>query len=199
MLKYSFSKEISKKKRLSLKQRKALIREKVKTLIKRLSQDERKRKSLLIEKKLEALEPFRKAEKILFYWPLPGEPDIKNLIRKAKREGKVVALPLIKGKDIRPYKFTSFRDLVKGPWEILQPKEKKSLRLSLRELDLVFVPGLAFDKKNRRLGRGKGYYDRLLKRLPSKTLKIGIGFDCQVLRSLPFSLQDQRVDLVVWA
>lgn len=181
----------------SLRRRKHLLREKIKKLIKNISEEEKKKESYIIQKKLEALAYFRKAKVIMFYWALPGEPDLKDLIRKVKQGKKIVALPLIKGRDIKAYRFTSSKDLRKNRLGFLQPKEETSREIPLKNIDVVLVPGLAFDKKNRRLGRGKGYYDRFLKKLPPETIKIGIAFNCQFLNYLPSALQDERVDLVI--
>ena len=198
MLKYLFNSKTSKLKE-SIHQEKQKLRKKIKVLLKRLSREEKQKKSKLIEEKIENLDCFKLAKVIMFYWPLPGEPDVKGLIRKAKNLGKVVALPLIEKDNLVPYKFTSSQELRLSSLGVYQPPKRKELRLARGELDLVVVPGLAFDKENQRLGRGKGYYDRFLKNLLPKTLKIGVAFSEQIFERLPSSLQDEKVDLVVWA
>jgi 5-formyltetrahydrofolate cyclo-ligase len=77
---------------------------------------------------------------------------------------------------------------------ILEPAQ------ALREIppvDVVVVPGVAFDRRNNRLGRGKGYYDRLLATI--NTYKIGVCFGCQLLEHVPHDAHDVRMDRVVWA
>jgi len=86
--------------------------------------------------------------------------------------------------------------LAPGAFGILEPTSGQSVEAS--ELDLVLVPARAFDRKNgNRLGRGKGYYDRLLERLSPRAFKCGIAFDCQILPTLPISPHDVPVDAVV--
>ncbi|RKY28356.1 MAG: 5-formyltetrahydrofolate cyclo-ligase [Candidatus Omnitrophota bacterium] len=198
MLKYPSNRKAPKLKE-PICEEKQRLRKKIKTLLKGLSSEEKQKRSKLIEKRIENLDCFKLAEVIMFYWPLPGEPDVKGLIRKAKNSGKAVVLPLIEKDSLVPYKFTSSQELRMNSLGVCQPPKKKELRLDRRELDLVVVPGLAFDKENRRLGRGKGYYDRFLKTLLPKTLKIGVAFSEQIFERLPSSLQDEKVDLVVWA
>ena len=67
----------------------------------------------------------------------------------------------------------------------------------VNRLDLVFVPGLAFDLKNHRLGRGKGYYDRFLKTLPAHVKRWGLTFDFQLFNSIPVDGSDAPVDKVI--
>jgi 5-formyltetrahydrofolate cyclo-ligase len=87
--------------------------------------------------------------------------------------------------------------LEKGPYGVPEPVEHQYLRL--RDVDLVVVPGLAFDKQGGRLGRGKGCYDRFLKRLPADTATIGLAFDFQILPSVPAAAHDVNVDKVLFA
>jgi 5-formyltetrahydrofolate cyclo-ligase len=76
-------------------------------------------------------------------------------------------------------------DLEPGPYGIRQPIEDKAKELGIEGLDMVIVPGVAFDKNNNRLGRGGGYYDRFLGDLSARTLKVGLAFDFQMVDSLP--------------
>jgi len=68
---------------------------------------------------------------------------------------------------------------------------------SPNEIDFVVVPGLAFDLKGNRLGRGKGYYDRFLKRLRNDASTCGVAFDCQLLDEVPHGPSDFRLDALV--
>ena len=71
--------------------------------------------------------------------------------------------------------------------------------MSFKELDLVIVPGIAFDRHGRRLGRGKGYYDRFLRKIAKRTLTIGLAFDFQILPSIPATATDINVDHLIFA
>ena len=87
--------------------------------------------------------------------------------------------------------------LIKGPYGVRQPSARTGVSLS--KLDVVVVPGVAFDRRGNRLGRGKGYYDRFLKKLPKKTHRIGLAFDFQILPAMPVSRHDLGVDKVLFA
>jgi 5-formyltetrahydrofolate cyclo-ligase len=88
--------------------------------------------------------------------------------------------------------------LAKGAFGIKEPNKKKAKELDINEIDTVIVPGLAYDYSRNRLGRGGGFYDRLLKKLPNSVKKLGVAFDFQILKSLPTNLfTDQKVDLIV--
>lgn len=88
--------------------------------------------------------------------------------------------------------------LVRSSLGILEPVRDENKVIPISELDLVVVPGLAFDKGGNRLGRGAGYYDRFLAKLPGRTLKVGLAFDFQVLNYVPaVDGQDVALDLVI--
>ena len=86
--------------------------------------------------------------------------------------------------------------LKKGLYGIGEPIERKFVGLD--KIDLVLVPGLAFDKRGNRLGRGKGYYDRFLKELPENKTYIGLAYDFQILRSLPTTPLDVAVQRTIF-
>ena len=112
--------------------------------------------------------------------------------------GKRVELPRctsqkgIVPKEIR----NTHTDLEKGIYAIRQPRRSKR-NLEPRKLNLVVVPGVAFDEKNRRLGRGKGYYDRFLKKLPRDKISVGLAFDFQIVKDLPEDSHDIPVSKVI--
>ena len=88
-----------------------------------------------------------------------------------------------------------------GAFGILEPKElfrsEISFQVSPEEIDLVIVPGLGFDSQTRRLGRGKGFYDRFFRRLRPGVPLIGIAFDEQIAEIIPTEPHDRRVDTVI--
>ena len=164
------------------------LRSKILTLLRTQKEAERLRKSKKIEAKLFRLPEFQKSSIILFYLAFDGEVETVSMIKKALKIGKKVALPWISRREklLVPILLESLsKDLEQGPYDISQPVDKKTNRLDLEQIDLVVVPGLAFDKSNNRLGRGGGYYDRLLHRLPARIPTVGLAFDFQVLNSLP--------------
>jgi 5-formyltetrahydrofolate cyclo-ligase len=169
---------------------KELIRKETKKKIKSLDKKERSKKSSVIQEKLFILDLFKKANTVMFYFSTEDEVDTERMISEACGMGKRVALPKIVGDKIQPSLYKEGDKLKKGPYGIYEPDDKTSRPISEREIDLIVVPGVAFDKRGNRLGRGKGYYDRFLKTAPSTAYTVGIAFDFQVVDNLPTDSQD---------
>lgn len=175
------------------------IRSKILLKLKTQKEENRERKSKLIKKKLFKTREFKEAKTIMFYIPLGGEVDTEDMIKEARKLGKIIAAPVCKKNRIalRPCIFKDNARLEKGPYGVYEPQDKRYL--CLEDLDLVLVPGVAFDKRGNRLGRGKGYFDRFLKRLPKDTPAIGLAFNLQILPSIPTTTQDVSVKRVIFA
>jgi 5-formyltetrahydrofolate cyclo-ligase len=181
----------------SLKQE---IRQKVLDLIQHQPEADAYRKSRVIASKVLAMPVFQKARTILFYCSFKGEVDTFPLIEKAIALKKRVAVPFIQKeiKQISIMLIESTQDLVAGPYGIPSPRYDAARVLEPSGLDLVFVPGVAFDRANNRLGRGAGYYDRFLSELPAATPTIGLAYDLQLVTALPgLEPHDRPVSLVV--
>ena len=146
------------------------LRENILRRLKTQKEEERHRRSLAIKRRLLALPEFRRADVIMFYVSKSGEVETMPMIEAALERGKVVLVPVIK---VRKKKMVVSeimdpnKDLVRGPYGIYQPKAHFEV-FHPRSIDLAIVPGIAIDRKGNRLGRGKGYYDRFLKRLPTQ-------------------------------
>lgn len=177
------------------------IRKEILSRLKNQSKGERGRKSRLIEDKIFSSEMFKKADAVMFYVSRDEEVDTRRMIEDALRIGKRVAVPysdsetneIVASELVDPEK-----DLELSPLGIYQPKKDSSLReIPLREINLVIVPGVAFDRENKRLGRGKGYYDRFLRKLPPATITIGVCFDFQLIDRLPCDSHDFPVSKVI--
>ena len=130
---------------------------------------------------------------------MPTEVDTHPMIKKTLAMGKRVLLPQanLENKELEIYEIRERKDLQKGLFGIWEPDPDRARLADPREADLVLVPGLLFDKKNNRLGRGLGFYDRFLKRLSRKVIKIGLAFSFQVVESIPAEAHDIPVDLVL--
>ena len=140
---------------------------------------------------------WERAGAVLFYSPIPGEPDIRRLISEAIRSGKSAALPCF-DRDSQSYSARFIRDaeadLVRGEFGILEPSPSCA-PASLNRLDLVLVPGIAFDARGGRLGRGKGFYDRLLTLVSGTTC--GVAFDEQLVEAVPVEPHDVRLNCIL--
>lgn len=177
---------------------KSQIRNKILLRFTREKEENLKRKSRIIKNKLFRSSVFKKAKTVMFYISFGGEVETGEMIKEAQELGKRVVVPVCKkNRMIKPCVFDARLDLKKGPYGAYEPLRKRFIRLG--DLDLVITPGLAFDKKGNRLGRGKGYYDCFLKRLFPQTASVGLAFDFQILPSIPATSQDIAVDKIIFA
>lgn len=142
---------------------------------------------------LEAHPAFRAANTILLYHSLKDEVDTHAFIQKWSRE-KQILLPVVVGDDLELRLYTGPEDLAIGAYGIEEPTG--ALFTDYSAINLIVVPGVAFDRNGNRLGRGKGYYDRLLPRIPS-AYKIGICFPYQVVDEVPAEPFDIRMDEII--
>jgi len=186
-----------------MKQSKQKLRKEILSHLIKQKEEDRRTKSKKIVEMLFSLPQVLAAKIILFYLSFDGEVDTDFMMKKARALGKRIAVPLIKKKtkQLKPVKIDYQRKfLEKGPYGILQPKATNKCRLSSGDLDVVIVPGIAFDLDGNRLGRGKGYYDRFLYSLPKKVFTIGLAFDFQVFDRLStVESHDISVDKILYA
>ncbi|MFH1478913.1 MAG: 5-formyltetrahydrofolate cyclo-ligase [Candidatus Omnitrophota bacterium] len=178
------------------------LRQKMKKRLSKQKVSERRKKSSIIQKRLFKQTEFLASKCIMLYVSKgTGEVETGPIIKKALSMGKKVALPvtLVKEGKLRPERFNGRMDsLKKGSYSIYEPSRSTYKRpISTKEIDLVVVPGLAFDRDNDRLGHGKGYYDRFLKTLDSSTPTIGLGFDFQMFKRIPTSKNDITLTNVI--
>jgi len=175
------------------------IRSKILFRLKTQKEDTRDRKSRIINKKLLRTKVFRTAKIIMFYIAFGGEVNTEEMIKEARKLNKIIAVPVCEKNKIaiRPCKLNENASLKKGPYGVCEPAVKRSI--SLKRIDLVIVPGVAFDKKGNRLGRGKGCYDRFLRVLPEDTPSIGLAFDFQIIPSVPSHKHDVSVKKLIFA
>ncbi|MFA6610476.1 MAG: 5-formyltetrahydrofolate cyclo-ligase [Candidatus Omnitrophota bacterium] len=173
------------------------IRAQIKELLKAHSELEKSEKSDIIKRKLFNEEIYKKANVVMFYVSLKDEVDTLPMIDEAISAGKRICVPVILKEEMKLIAGEikdRKTDLERQHFGIYQPKKDKVSEIPLKDIDLVVVPGIAFDKKNVRLGRGHGYYDRFLCGLNKATKVIGLAFRFQVLDDLP---QDSH-DIPVW-
>ncbi len=172
------------------------IRKSIYTLRKSYSLELLNKWSEEICKKIAELPVYKKSNYIAFYFAKPGEVNLKSLIGKAFLEGKKVFLPKthLQKKTLTFHQVFSFSELVPGPFNLLEPPYQNP-EIDIKKLDLIFVPGVAFDIKKGRIGYGGGFYDRVL--VKTKTFKIGVAFSFQIFEKLPLEAHDQRVDLII--
>lgn len=147
-------------------------------------------------KKLKQTLEWQNAKHILLYAPIRGEVDVSSLF-DAKE--KYFYFPRVKSNELEICRVLSFSDLEKGSFGILEPKQNCEI-ISPNLLDFILVPGVAFDKKGGRLGKGKGFYDRLLAQFSQKSKKpflISLAFPFQMVSEIPKEEHDVLINQII--
>lgn len=142
--------------------------------------------------------PFwQRAKCVLLYHPLPDEVDVAPLLRAACCSGKRVYLPVVTGPaSIEVRRWAPDTPMLTGAFGIEEPSGQEISPEEYAQIDLAIVPGMGFDHEGHRLGRGKGYYDRLLTRMPHAHL-MGVCFPFQLLPEIPHEAHDISMDTIV--
>ncbi len=180
--------------------KKESIRKKILYLRNSQSQFSAITKSYRIQGRLFRLPEFTRAKTILFYVSTRDEVKTESMIKKALEYGKRVVVPISNLKE-RTLNLSEIKDfdseLEPGAFNILEPKERFLRPVSPEEIDLVIVPGVAFDEKGNRLGYGMGFYDRFLRSVKKDTPVIGLAYEFQIIEKIPVDDTDVTVDKVV--
>jgi len=146
------------------------------------------------------LHEYVRARGIACYINKDSEVDTRPLIRRALDQGKRVLVPVVKKGDIELF-FSEIKglgtELAPGTFNILEPKPEFLHSQSLDLVDVLFVPGIVWDKEGYRLGWGRGYFDRVLKNLPPHVRSVGLSFNMQLVNRVPRDQFDLPVDMVV--
>lgn len=147
------------------------------------------------------LEAYRRARTVAAYMSIGSELQTGALNRDILSGGRRLALPRVNREtgELEIYQVTDpASELKPGVWGIAEPDPARCRRiLDLGELDLILVPGAAFGPEGERLGYGKGYYDRLLRRAGSGIARVAGAFSVQVTEGIPMGPADERIDLVL--
>jgi 5-formyltetrahydrofolate cyclo-ligase len=180
-----------------IQEAKTALREKVRLRLKKMAPEERRAASNQACALLFGQPIWTGAGSILFFAPLPLELDVWPLLTEALAAGKRVALPRFQP-EARTYAAFQLKDpetdLRVGKFGIQEPKEHCAM-LPVNVVDLILVPGIAFDLHGRRLGRGKGYYDQLLALLAGP--RCGVVFDQQIVPEIPVEAHDAKVNYLL--
>jgi 5-formyltetrahydrofolate cyclo-ligase len=133
---------------------------------------------------------FRQAKVVGAYFAFGSEVTTELIIEQAKTLVKKIALPRVEEDKITFYELSSIKSLIMGRFGIMEPPPS----VPISEIDILVVPGIAFDKTGNRLGYGKGYYDRLMS--GKQTFSIGLAYSFQLLENLPYDRYDKRLDAI---
>jgi len=173
------------------------IRKKTKEKRRKQSKEEQRKKTKEIKEKLFNLKEYREAKSVLFYVSYNGEVFTHDMIREAMKNKKVV-VPISNTEDcsLSLSELKDWMDLHISSYGILEPKQDKIRQISADDVDLIIVPGVAFDECGNRMGHGKGYYDRLLEKTKNKTV-IALAFEFQIVDKIPAKKHDVPVGMII--
>jgi len=187
---------------MGIQEEKKQLRAHMRQILASTPADERLKASQTIMGMLQSLPAWKTAPVVLAFLPLPTEVDLRPLLDTALAEGKLVALPRC-----QPDNNLSFHQIhagyqcavCTGPYSLQEPPQAwpEIDPSTLPAGSLMLVPGLAFTSTGSRLGKGKGYYDRLLAGIPSRIFTIGVCFNQQLLEHIPNNERDKPVGQVV--
>ena len=174
---------------------KNLLRSHIRAALARISPAVRAVESIDLCKRLRA--QIQSAHTILFFAPLADELDVWPVLEESLAMGKVVALPFF---DPAKGRYTARRienatvDIVTARFGVREPVASCA-EIPFMGFDLVLVPGLAFDLSGNRLGRGRGFYDRMLEN--ASGIKCGVGYDFQLMEKVPTEPHDAKVNFII--
>jgi len=156
-----------------------------------------------VRERILALRCWRDARTVGLFAAIRGEVDLLPLVELALSIGKRAVFPRAdrSGGTLTFHAVASAGDLLSGAFGVPEPPADPARFTPLHEIDLLLVPGVAFDARGGRLGFGGGFYDRLLSSVPpsagSRPLAVGLAFECQVVPKVPTEPSDRRVDALV--
>ncbi len=167
----------------------------------RRTQKDKDRLSGEICRKLAALPEYHAAARVMFYLDFRSEVRTRHFLPTAWEQGKRIVVPYCLDDRLELFCLESFDELESGTWGILEPKaawrDRPERKIDVSRLDLIVVPGVAFDRAGGRLGHGKGYYDHLLREARANTRRVALAFECQLFPTVPMLPHDVYMDKLI--
>jgi len=167
----------------------------------RKNQADKETVSQTICAKFMALPEYANAQTVMFYVDVRTEVRTRDSFGPALASGKKIVVPYCVDGELELFWLQSMEDLAVGMYKILEPREElrsvPERKVSVKELDLIMVPGVAFDRNGSRMGHGKGYYDKLLEHARPGTPLVALAFDCQIFADIPMQSHDVSMDKVI--
>jgi len=144
------------------------------------------------------LDEFKEAKTILFYVSYDNEVYTHEMIKESLEVKKQVVVPKtdMNKRTILCSTLTKWDDLLAGAYNILEPRQECLNEVSPESIDLIIMPGIAFDCQGNRIGHGMGYYDRLLKK-KMNAHRLGLAFEFQIVENIPTEPHDIKVEKIV--
>lgn len=157
--------------------------------------------SRVIVERFMALPEYASATTVMFYIDVRDEVRTRHALPEAIQGNKRIIIPYCVDGELELFHLESMDELDVGMYKILEPKKElrdvAAKRLQPEDLDLIMVPGVAFDRNGGRTGHGKGYYDKLLEHARSDTPLVALAFECQLFPEIPCEHHDIYMDMVV--
>ena len=173
------------------------LRKAIRLRLQGISAEARAEKSAAICREVAHASEWRQARRVGFFSPLGTEPNVDLLW--AVLDGKEVCYPRISGEHLIFIRVPDRSALLESRWNLLEPAHENGVEVPLNELDLLLVPGMAFTRDGHRMGRGGGFYDRMLGSGDFRAPSFGICFAEQIVPRLPMEAHDQTVNRVISA
>jgi len=182
-----------------IRQRKQAIRLRVREC--RKQQKDKDRLSRRICRKLAELPEYSNAAVVLFYADIRSEVRTRPFLPRVWQDGKQMVLPYWTNHRLDLFRVDSLSELSTDTYQILEPPPdwcgRGGRKVDISQVDLVVVPGVAFDRRGGRIGRGKGYYDRLLRAARPDTALVALAFECQLVAQAPMLPHDVYMHKVI--
>jgi len=166
----------------------------------RAKQPDADRLSRQVFQRLTALDVYARSGTLMLYLDVRSEVRTRWFLPTAWAAGKRVIVPYCENGDIHLFQLENLDELSPGTMGVLEPKPElrgNGHQINPTDLDLIIMPGLAFDRRGGRLGYGKGYYDRFLHQTRDDAVKAAVCFECQLFPNIPVLPHDIRMDLVI--
>lgn len=167
----------------------------------RNAQENKDELSRIICDKFVGLPQYAAAKTVMYYVDVRSEVRTRHALPAALESGKRIVVPYCVEDILELFLLEDMDELSIGMYKILEPKpELRGLpekRVDIEELDLVMVPGVAFDRRGARMGHGKGYYDKLLENARPDAPLVALAFECQLFPEIPMQPHDIFMDLVI--
>ncbi|MCA9130877.1 MAG: 5-formyltetrahydrofolate cyclo-ligase [Planctomycetales bacterium] len=167
----------------------------------RKNQPDKDRVSSEIVQRFMRLPEYAFAETVMFYVDVRDEVRTRQALPEALAGRKRIVIPYCVDGELELFHLEAMEELEVGMYKILEPKvdlrQVPAKRLDAKDLDLIMVPGVAFDANGGRTGHGKGYYDKLLEHARIDAPLIALAFDCQIFPEIPCETHDVYMDKVV--
>jgi len=167
----------------------------------RRAQDDKDGISRTIMARFMELAEYAAASTVMFYIDVRAEVRTRNDLEAALACGKKIVVPYCVDGELELFHLEHMDELETGMYKILEPRaelrEIAEKKVDVTQLDLIMVPGVAFDRRGGRTGHGKGYYDKLLEHAKPQTPLVAVAFDCQIFPEIPMEDHDIHMDKVV--